>query len=355
MILDAIAQLKASVHESPIGRVPGLEWFCGSVIDLFSGPFTGLRTRSYWPELVAALVIAGIVFMIRDRKPGQYLAAFGRYCFPRAQFIHQSTWVDCKLILANHFVTPVTNFTWRLNTVWFTTLLLSAMTATFGPAPQSHEWTTTAIVLFTILFALAEDFGYFLFHLASHRIGWMWAFHKVHHSAETLQVFANVRVHPVEVMLTGPFKALTGAFVMAPALYFWAGDVSFTTILGMNLMAAFYGFVGGQLHHCHIWISWGRVLEHIFISPAQHQIHHSTQPQHWDRNMGGNFALWDWAFGTLYVPRERETLTFGLGGTSGQPHPTLRAAYLEPFWAVTPDFVKRWIAAATGTLSGSRR
>jgi hypothetical protein len=36
-------------------------------------------------------------------------------------------------------------------------------------------------------------------------------------------------------------------------------------------------------------------------------------------------------FGTLYVPRQREELTFGLGPGEGQPHPTLWKAYAEPF------------------------
>ena len=335
MVSDAVGQLSASLHGTVLGQYPWLEWFIRSVIDFLTGPLTGQRTRSYWPELVAALVIAALVFMIRDRLPGQRAGAFLRYCFPRPVFIHQSTLVDCKLTAANHFVAPLLNITWRLNSAMFTGVLVAGLTFLFGPPPHWFTWSASVMVLFTILCALADDFGYYLFHLLAHRVPWLWAFHRVHHSAETLQVVANVRVHPVELMLTPPFKSAGLSLVLAPAIYLGPGDAPLATIFGINLMVVFYGLIGAQLHHSHIWLSWGPVLEHILISPAQHQIHHSTAPRHWNKNMGGNFALWDWMFGTLYVPRTREDLTFGLGG-GRQPHPTLLAAYLEPFWSIMP-------------------
>ena len=69
-------------------------------------------------------------------------------------------------------------------------------------------------------------------------------------------------------------------------------------------------FFGATLHHSHIWLTYGRMLEHVFISPAQHQVHHSTDPQHYDRNFGTMLALWDWLFGTLYVIKGKEKITF---------------------------------------------
>lgn len=31
-----------------------------------------------------------------------------------------------------------------------------------------------------------------------------------------------------------------------------------------------------------------------------------------DKNFGNVLSLWDWMFGTLYVPRERERIHFGI-------------------------------------------
>jgi sterol desaturase/sphingolipid hydroxylase (fatty acid hydroxylase superfamily) len=48
------------------------------------------------------------------------------------------------------------------------------------------------------------------------------------------------------------------------------------------------------------------------MSPAQHHIHHSVEPKHYDKNFGYILSFWDWIFGTLYVPKGYEKLDFGL-------------------------------------------
>ena len=343
MIAAYIEQLKASLHDTVIGQYAWLESFIGSLIGLLTGPFTGIRTRYYWPEIVGAIVFAAFIFVARDRRPGQNVGGFLRYLFPRAVFIHPSTWMDIKLLVANHFVVPAINLTWRLGAPLFIGVLLALMTAIFGPAPRNLEWTTTTIFLYALLHFLADDFGYYVYHYLMHRVPWLWAFHKVHHSAETLQVFANVRSHPVEHLLGVPFGGVMTALVMAPALYFGVGEAPYATLLGFSLLTVIAVAIGGQLHHSHIWISWAPPLAHVFVSPAMHQIHHSTAERHWNKNMGGNIALWDWIFGTIYVPRHREQLTFGVGGGAPQPHPTLLAAYLVPFLEIMP-FRERLIA-----------
>ena len=289
------------------------------------------------------------MFVLRDRRAGQGVRDFFRFCFPGAQWRHRSTWLDLQIIVLNNFFARSFMLTWRINAALFTGVLVGALTWTFGAPPHLLAWSTSTLVLYTVLLALAEDFGYYIFHVASHYNRWLWAFHKVHHSAETLTILANPRAHPVEFAVIGPCKAVTTSLVMAPALYLGTGPVNPVDFLGMNLMAVVYCVMGTQLHHSHIWISWGRTLEHVFISPAQHQIHHSTAPRHWNRNMGGNFALWDWMFGTLYVPNGREQLTFGLGSET-QPYKNGLAAYALPFWEIMPkrDAIRRHAARLLG-------
>jgi sterol desaturase/sphingolipid hydroxylase (fatty acid hydroxylase superfamily) len=336
MVTELVQRLEAQIHASAIGRVPGLEWFVDNALNLLTSPFTGIRTRSYWPELVAALLIAALVFVLREPPANRRIRNFLQFCLPSSMWRHRSTWVDCQIIVLNQFFARSFNLTWRINGALFVGVLVSILTWSFGPSPHLLTWTPMTLVLYTVVLALADDFGYYIFHLASHRIPFLWSFHKVHHSAETLTVLANVRVHPIEYAVIGPCKAVTVSLVFAPALYLGTGQATTIGILGMNLMAAFFCVTGTQLHHSHIWISWGRVLEHVFISPAQHQIHHSTAPRHWNRNMGGNFALWDWMFGTLYVPNGREQLTFGLGEGVKQPYNNGLAAYAIPFWEILP-------------------
>ena len=78
----------------------------------------------------------------------------------------------------------------------------------------------------------------------------------------------------------------------------------------------------------------GVKLDWIVCSPAMHQVHHSAQVRHWDKNMGEVFAIWDWMFGTIYVPsRQREVHQLGTRDSeigTANPHRTLWGFYWEP-------------------------
>ena len=67
------------------------------------------------------------------------------------------------------------------------------------------------------------------------------------------------------------------------------------------------------------------------MSPAQHQIHHSADPRHYDRNMGLVFAFWDWLAGTLYVPEGREEVRFGLADGEHREYDSVGRLYGLPF------------------------
>jgi sterol desaturase/sphingolipid hydroxylase (fatty acid hydroxylase superfamily) len=94
-----------------------------------------------------------------------------------------------------------------------------------------------------------------------------------------------------------------------------------------------FAALGANLRHSHVWLSYGRALEHVAISPAQHQIHHSADRRHFDRNFGSALAIWDWLFGTLYVTRERERLTFGLSAAEKNHRDNVASAVIDPLIA----------------------
>jgi len=77
-----------------------------------------------------------------------------------------------------------------------------------------------------------------------------------------------------------------------------------------------------------MWIAFRGMLGRIFVSPAHHQVHHSANPKHFNKNFGSCLALWDWMFGTLYVPEE--PLTFGF---PGQPTAhTVKGELIDPIF-----------------------
>ena len=78
-------------------------------------------------------------------------------------------------------------------------------------------------------------------------------------------------------------------------------------------------------------VSYPPWVSYIFISPAQHQTHHSIDAKHYDKNFGLIFAFWDWLFGTLYVPKGYEKLEFGISREEPNPFNSITEIYLKPF------------------------
>ena len=146
------------------------------------------------------------------------------------------------------------------------------------------------------------------------------------------------RVHVLEHPILGPFRALTTGILVGPLLYLYGGETDFPTIFGLDMSAVLFFAAGHVLHHSHVWVYYGPIIGRVFVSPAQHQIHHSCLPRHLDKNFAEHWAVWDWLFGTLYLPRGRETLKLGLAGYVTQPHSGLVSANLRPLVESTTAF-----------------
>ena len=182
--------------------------------------------------------------------------------------------------------------------------------------------------LFELLaYELAYWFGHFLFH----RIPALWEFHKVHHSAEVMTTFTELRQHPVEILAFMNLIAIATGAVFGVMTYAFGPGVQPFTLLDGNILLMLFLVTYGHLRHSHMWIPFTGVAGRILQSPAHHQIHHSDNPAHWDKNLGFALAVWDWAFRTLYIPSvERETIRFGVGPTDGE-FSTVPRNYLLPF------------------------
>jgi sterol desaturase/sphingolipid hydroxylase (fatty acid hydroxylase superfamily) len=61
-----------------------------------------------------------------------------------------------------------------------------------------------------------------------------------------------------------------------------------------------------------------------------HHIHHSDDPRHFDKNMGGSLAIGDRMFGILYVPEGREFTSNRIGEENSE-YRNLWALYSLPF------------------------
>ncbi len=165
---------------------------------------------------------------------------------------------------------------------------------------------------FTFTFFILDDFSKFIVHMMMHKFEFFWSFHKVHHSAKTLTPMTVFRTHPVEGMIFIFRNAITQGIVIGFFYFISGGNLSLITIVGANVFSFIFHLTGSNLRHSHISISYWKPLEKIFISPAQHQIHHSIEKKHYDKNFGVTFAFWDLIFGSLAHSKHDQKIKFGL-------------------------------------------
>ncbi len=199
----------------------------------------------------------------------------------------------------------------------------------FGPClnPLSES---AALVSYTLALTLAGDLSVYVVHRMMHRVPLLWAFHRLHHSATEMTPLTQLRLHPIELIINNLRSGLVFG-LLAGSFTYWAGNaVPVLTFLGVNVFRFAFYSVGANLRHSHVRMPYWHPLEYLFISPLQHQIHHSVKPEHHDRNFGSMFAIWDWAFGTLVTSRSVKKLTFGLADNSTSPR-KLSSALLSPF------------------------
>ena len=289
-------------------------------------------SRIFWLYLVGAAALAFLVYRSLVAEGGVEKGRFIRHCFPKSVYAHQSAVVDYAYYAVSRLFHAFGWMPLLLATpavAGATTVGLEHLLGTVSPAERQPGLTLRAFYTLSVL--VAFDFGVFVAHYLQHRVPVLWEFHKVHHSAQVLTPITVYRMHPVDDILSGVCTALTVGAVAG--VFGWAlgGPISELLVMGVNLGLFLFYFVGYNLRHSHVWLSYPRWLSWLLVSPAQHQIHHSRAPRHFDRNFGFVFSFWDRLAQTLYVPTRRERLEFGLGSGEDQDYDSVIALYLLPF------------------------
>jgi sterol desaturase/sphingolipid hydroxylase (fatty acid hydroxylase superfamily) len=277
-------------------------------------------SRMFMPYLVVALALALVVMVMEQ----------GKKLSPAERLLSRETWLsrsainDYGLIMMNALLVATLLWPFLLNDQLITRWLVAQMPS-FGAEPSFWAPVALALTLF-----LVNDFARFVTHYLEHRIPALWELHKVHHSAEVLNFTTAERHHPLSLIWFRMVEGSMAAMVNALFLILFAHKFTMATLLGGNLFWVISNMAGGTLRHSPVWISFGPRIERWFISPAQHQIHHSTNPAHFDRNFGSTLAIWDRMFGSLYVTsRERERIEYGLGDET-PAYRSLFALYARP-------------------------
>lgn len=153
-------------------------------------------------------------------------------------------------------------------------------------------WFVTLIALF-----LVNDLYRYWQHRLEHMIPVLWAMHSFHHSANAVTLVTGARHLWLEKLLTGAL------FPILPIIFYIPADMA--SIIGVLL------FLPDGCAHLNVRFPMGRALTWI-NNPQWHRIHHSVEMHHRDKNFSGGLLIWDFLFGTAYVPAINEYPDTGL-------------------------------------------
>ena len=181
-----------------------------------------------------------------------------------------------------------------------------------------------------IIAFVAYDFCYYLAHRAGHRVNILWASHVAHHQSEAYNLSTALR------------QTSTGFLTF----------VFYLPMLALGVPAELMVAVGSLNLIYQFWVHTQAIhrlgpLERILVTPANHRVHHASNPEYIDKNFGGVFILWDRMLGTYEDERADCPPRFGLPHALGSFNPIWANAH--HYWALLRH---GW---ASGSLSGALR
>lgn len=150
---------------------------------------------------------------------------------------------------------------------------------------------------FLLMFLLA-DFIQWNVHRWLHHSPWLWEFHKVHHSVEQMGFAAHLRYHWMETVVYKSVQYLPLAMIG-----FGLDDFFILHMITIVI---------GHLNHANVKITYGP-LKYILNNPVMHLWHHAKYLPEGSHgvNYGISLSLWDYLFGTTYIPNENENEPLG--------------------------------------------
>ncbi|MBE2894986.1 sterol desaturase family protein [Spirabiliibacterium falconis] len=285
------------------------------------------QQRLYWGYLASAFAIALLYVLCQPRRQATSIRT--HLGDAKAYWLHPSALLDYRYFIA----------VWLVKVYLLLPLILSAKTVALYTnlillkihVPLHLMWASWLVTLcYTTALFVASEFSRYWLHRWLHTVPWLWQFHKVHHSAPVLNPITFYRVHPLENVLFGLRYALVAGGVTGVFLWAFGAGIDMYMIGGANIFIWLMAMLGGNLRHSHIYLRYPKWLERWFISPAQHQLHHTYA--YAGRNFGGYLSVFDRTFGTLQTSEHIDSPPpFGFPEKMATHYRTLLDLFKQPF------------------------
>ncbi len=288
-----------------------------SLVDSFFALFAPNK-RIYWLYILSSMIIAALYLAVYKKEQ--------RVILNKKLWLHRSALLDYKYFIVSFFIKTLFILPFLFGVKEVTMFTYEYLLDNYGFVKVTFLSNMEVMVLYTLCLFLVSDFTRYWLHRFLHTVPFLWEFHKVHHSAKVLNPLTFYRVHPVENILFGLRYALSIGVVSGIFIYFFGAYIGVLEIVGVNLLLFIFSLMGSNLRHSHIKLGYPKFLEGFFISPYQHQIHHSTK--HGNKNFGGYLSIWDRMFGSLKYSKDVKTIKFGL---KSKEFDTVFTLLLTPF------------------------
>jgi len=166
------------------------------------------------------------------------------------------------------------------------------------------------IAEFMIDFALL-DLTFYYWHLANHKLAFLWRFHNVHHIDPDLDVSTSFRFHFAEVAMSAGFRIIQIAALGVSPVTFATYELAFQ--------------IGTLFHHSNVRLPLmvERFLGLVLVTPRMHGIHHSEVRRENNSNFSVVFPWWDRIHRTLRLNVPQSLIVIGIpaypGATDNEP------------------------------------
>jgi len=170
---------------------------------------------------------------------------------------------------------------------------------------------------------LLEDLAFYTLHYVDHHSRLFWAVHVTHHSSEHFNLTTGFRSSVFQPLYRFVY------FIPLALIGFNPADIiimySLTQIYGIIVHTEYVGKLG-----------W---LEYLFVTPSHHRVHHASNVQYLDKNMGMCLIIWDRIFGTFQEELETVPPVYGL--TKPIENTTLANTVLHEWKEIGRDFKQK--------------
>ncbi len=159
-----------------------------------------------------------------------------------------------------------------------------------------------------LLMFVLRDFIQWNVHRLLHRSDFLWQFHKVHHSVKQMGFAAHLRFHWMETVV---YRSIE--YIPLAMIGFGLDDFFIVHIIALAI---------GHFNHSNFRLNLGP-LKYIFNNPQMHIWHHAKKlpkERRYGVNFGLSLSIWDYIFGSNYIPSDGRDIELGFDDDDKFPH-----------------------------------